>query len=191
MGLEGYPFMLKKETNNTDNKTLATLDSLGFSLFNTLTLMTKVSVGKKGLNYVFAVNNPSMTIGHVYDFVFILDRRKAEEVSLGYNGEGEFSLFGHYKSDHKQLCTGWFKYKQERSQQELPLRVVFNKAIDPEYIKNAKFELIVKGLTVSEPIVYSRTEKHTINEVLGTTGGKSSGKDDKETGFITDKRLGK
>lgn len=139
---------------------------------NDLILLQKVHVGKAGVNYLFKVDNPHLEVGNAYDFNFQIDRRKALKVSYTEDGHGEFALFGHYKNTTRKITEGTFRYLLHKDAIKLMLRVPLTDKVDIEFIEQASFEFIVKGLEESEPLSYLGVEVKPLSSVLGTPSGE-------------------
>lgn len=138
---------------------------MGFSEENSLRMLDKVPVGATGINYLFSVVNPTMEVGMAYDFNFVIDRRKAQKVSFTEDGRGEFALFGHYKGESRIITEGQFRYLLHRDNIKLLLRVPLTDKVDFEYLAKASFELVVKGLTQSETLIYTGTDTRTMDSL--------------------------
>lgn len=143
---------------------------MGIALENSLIEVEKVSIGSKGVNYLFKVVNPKLEVGKVYDFSFNIDRRKAQTVSFIEEGYGEFALFGRYKNTTRIISEGTFKYLQHKENISLLLRIVITDKVDFEFLEKASFELVVKGLEQSEPLTYLGTKVSKANIVEQKSG---------------------
>lgn len=142
-------------------------DIMGVLPENTLTLIDKVHVGKTGVNYLFKLTNPKLEVGKVYDFNFNIDRRKALRVSFTEEGNGEFALFGTYKNDKRIVSEGFYKYLLHQDNISLVLRIVITDKVDFEFLDKALFEVVVRGLDISEPLTYTGTDIRDANIVFG------------------------
>lgn len=143
------------------------IKATGLQVENILRPLQEVPVGLKGKNLMYAIDNPSMEHGYVYDYNFMIDRKRAERVSYEEDGEGEFALFGHYKNTTRIIVEGRFKYRLHQDHIKLMIRIPIDDKIDLEFMKNARFEIIMKGFEKSEKVSYLGTTKRTIESIKG------------------------
>lgn len=124
---------------------------------NKLVKVSEVPLGKDGVNHLFRLVDPDLQLGWDYDFTFLINRKRSTDISFTEDGYGEFALFGKYKNTTRTISNGFFQYRKYQEDIKLTLRIGMTYAVDLDFLKEAQFDFIVKGLTTSEPLIYTGT----------------------------------